>query len=108
MPPKTAREASNGAVIRYHLGTRAVPGVGAQTRRRRPKMDHKNPYRTHTAGALRKDDIGRSVRLAGWVHRRRDHGGLIFIDLRDRWGITQVTFHPEKSGIFSEAERLRP
>jgi aspartyl-tRNA synthetase len=67
-----------------------------------------NPYRTHSAGELRMDDAGERVRLAGWVHRRRDHGGLIFIDLRDRWGITQVTFHPERDGIFSSAEQLRP
>jgi aspartyl-tRNA synthetase len=67
-----------------------------------------NPYRTHSAGELRMDDAGERVRLAGWVHRRRDHGGLIFIDLRDRWGITQVTFHPERDGIFTSAEQLRP
>jgi aspartyl-tRNA synthetase len=48
------------------------------------------PYRTHTCGALRAADAGRSARLAGWVHRRRDHGQLIFLDLRDRHGITQV------------------
>jgi aspartyl-tRNA synthetase len=71
-------------------------------------QDQSNPYRTHSAGELRKDDAGAEVRLAGWVHRRRDHGGLIFIDLRDRWGITQVTFHPERGEIFSSAERLRP
>ena len=71
-------------------------------------QDRGNPYRTHSAGELRKDDAGERVRLAGWVHRRRDHGGLIFIDLRDRWGITQITFHPERSGIFTAAERLRP
>ena len=71
-------------------------------------QDQSNPYRTHSAGELRKDDAGEEVRLAGWVHRRRDHGGLIFIDLRDRWGITQVTFHPERGEIFSSAERLRP
>ncbi len=68
----------------------------------------KNPYRTHTAGELRKKDVGQTVRLAGWVHRRRDHGGLIFIDLRDRWGITQITFDPERTDVFAEAERLRP
>jgi aspartyl-tRNA synthetase len=71
-------------------------------------QDQSNPYRTHSAGELRKDDAGEEVRLAGWVHRRRDHGGLIFIDLRDRWGITQITFHPERGEIFSSAERLRP
>lgn len=68
----------------------------------------KNPYRSHSAGELRADDVGESVRLAGWVHRRRDHGGLIFIDLRDRWGLTQVTFDPEREEVFSAAEQLRP
>jgi aspartyl-tRNA synthetase len=53
-------------------------------------------------------NVGERVRLAGWVHRRRDHGGLIFIDLRDRWGITQVTFDPERHAVFSAAEKLRP
>ncbi len=48
------------------------------------------PYRSHTCGALRASDAGSAVRLAGWVHRRRDHGQLIFLDLRDRYGITQV------------------
>ncbi len=67
-----------------------------------------NPYRTHTAGELRAKNVGERVRLAGWVNRRRDHGGLIFIDLRDRWGITQVTFHPEKEEVFAAAEELRP
>jgi aspartyl-tRNA synthetase len=71
-------------------------------------QDRNNPYRTHSAGELRKSNVGESVRLAGWVHRRRDHGGLIFIDLRDRWGITQLTFHPEREEVFYQAEQLRP
>jgi aspartyl-tRNA synthetase len=50
--------------------------------------------KTHNCGALRASDAGTQVQLAGWVHRRRDHGNLIFIDVRDRWGITQVVFNP--------------
>jgi len=71
-------------------------------------QDQGNPYRTRTAGGLREGDVGERVRLAGWVHRRRDHGGLIFIDLRDRWGIAQVTFHPDRAQVFAAAEQLRP
>jgi aspartyl-tRNA synthetase len=67
-----------------------------------------NDYRDAWAGDLRGTDAGRSVRVAGWVHRRRDHGGLIFIDVRDRSGIVQLVFHPDTSGAaFAAAERLR-
>ncbi|MGH3148907.1 MAG: aspartate--tRNA ligase [Rubrobacter sp.] len=72
------------------------------------RLDQDHPFRTHQAGGLRRQNVGERVKLSGWVHRRRDHGGLIFIDLRDRWGIAQVTFHPERAGVFATAEQLRP
>ena len=63
-------------------------------------------YRTHTCGALRDSDIGKDVRVAGWVHRIRDHGGLLFIDLRDHYGLTQVVADPD-SPAFQQVEKLR-
>ena len=63
-------------------------------------------YRSHTCGALRASDAGSSVRLSGWVHRKRDHGGLLFIDLRDHYGLTQLVLHPETPG-FERVERVR-
>jgi len=63
-------------------------------------------YRTHTCGELRAPDAGKAVRLSGWIHRKRDHGGLLFIDLRDHYGLTQLVFNPE-SPAFSAAEKAR-
>ena len=65
-----------------------------------------HPYRTHTCGALRSGDVGANVRVSGWIHRKRDHGGLLFIDLRDHYGLTQLVAHPETPG-FDKLERLR-
>ncbi|MCC6649897.1 MAG: aspartate--tRNA ligase [Candidatus Eisenbacteria bacterium] len=64
--------------------------------------------RSHTCGALHKADAGSSVTLMGWVHRTRDHGGVLFIDLRDRYGLTQVVFYPETGGkeLLDRASRL--
>jgi aspartyl-tRNA synthetase len=64
-------------------------------------------YRTHTCGALRDTDAGATVRLSGWVHRKRDHGGLLFIDLRDHYGITQLVLDQGNPHL-AEAERIRP
>ncbi|MBR1169380.1 MULTISPECIES: aspartate--tRNA ligase [Bradyrhizobium] len=63
-------------------------------------------YRSHTCGALRESNIGETIRLSGWVHRVRDHGGVLFIDLRDHYGLTQCVVDPD-SPAFSLAEKLR-
>ena len=63
-------------------------------------------YRSHTCGALRAADTGQTVRLSGWIHRKRDHGGLVFIDLRDHYGLTQLVLAPDTPG-FAVVERLR-
>ncbi|QFU07359.1 Aspartate--tRNA ligase [Rhodobacteraceae bacterium THAF1] len=63
-------------------------------------------YRTHTCAALSKENVGDTVRLAGWVHRVRDHGGVLFLDLRDHFGITQVICDPD-SDAFSDMEKVR-
>jgi len=63
--------------------------------------------RTHKCGELNKENLGEAVELCGWVHRRRDHGGVIFIDLRDRAGLVQVVFNPESEDTFAIAESVR-
>jgi len=67
-------------------------------------MDH--PMRTHSAGDLSASDVGQEVRVAGWVHSRRDHGGVYFFDLRDRSGLLQVVVHPETTEAFLTAGKL--
>ncbi|SCM66850.1 aspartate--tRNA ligase [Donghicola eburneus] len=63
-------------------------------------------YRSHTCADLNKDNVGETVRLSGWVHRVRDHGGILFIDLRDHFGVTQVLCDPD-SPVFAEVEKVR-
>jgi aspartyl-tRNA synthetase len=65
-----------------------------------------HPYRSHNCGELRPEEAGQTVRLSGWVHRKRDHGGVLFVDLRDHYGITQVVAD-EDSPALAELERLR-
>ena len=64
-------------------------------------------YRTHTCGELRNDHVGETVRLSGWNFRKRDHGNLLFIDLRDHYGVSQIVVHPSRA-FFEEATKLRP
>src|SRR5712671_7789710 len=71
-----------------------------------PKGPPMHRYRSDTCGALRASDIGNDVRLSGWCHRIRDHGGLLFIDLRDHYGLTQVVADPD-SAAFKIAESVR-
>ncbi len=63
-------------------------------------------YRSHTCADLRKENVGDTIRLSGWVHRVRDHGGVLFIDLRDHYGVTQVLCDPD-SPVFNEVEKVR-
>jgi len=63
--------------------------------------------RSHYCGQVDEQLLGRDVTVAGWVHRRRDHGGVIFVDLRDREGLLQIVFDPDTPTVFREAERLR-
>ena len=71
-------------------------------------MDHeiKHAYRSHDCGALRAGDIGKTAKLSGWVHRKRDHGGVVFIDLRDHYGLTQCVID-STDAHFAEAEQVR-
>jgi len=63
--------------------------------------------RSHYCGQVGEQLIGQAISVAGWVHRRRDHGGVIFVDLRDREGLLQIVFDPQAAGVFAKAERLR-
>ena len=63
--------------------------------------------RSHYCGEINESLVGQEIEVCGWVHRRRDHGGVIFIDLRDREGLLQVVFDPDRAAIFAEAERIR-
>ena len=66
-----------------------------------------NKYRTHNCSELTKKDAGKKVKLSGWIHRKRDHGNLLFIDLRDHYGLTQCVTQID-SNFFKEVEKIKP
>ena len=66
-----------------------------------------NKYRSHNCSELSEKNIGNKIKLSGWIHRKRDHGNLLFIDLRDHFGLTQCVIE-NNSKFFSELEKLRP
>src|SRR5882757_6546191 len=81
--------------------------LGSMAARSKPAKDAiMHRYRSHTCADLRPDHVGQDVRLSGWCHRIRDHGGLLFIDLRDHYGLTQCVVDPD-SPAFKIAETLR-
>ena len=88
------------------LTSAAITGVSAQKIRTLPKVHPMHAYRSHTCAELTKSNEGETVRLSGWVHRIRDHGGVLFIDLRDHYGMTQVLCDPD-SPVFNEVEKVR-
>src|ERR1035437_6372889 len=65
-----------------------------------------NMKRTNYCGDLRKSHAGQAMTLCGWIQSRRDHGGVVFCDLRDRTGLVQIVFHPENADLFKKAEQL--
>jgi aspartyl-tRNA synthetase len=111
--PPSATPGSAGAAKRVELTARAAltkPPSHAlsafRTEQQKSQRATMHRYRSHTCGALRASDIGQDVRLSGWCHRIRDHGGVLFIDLRDHYGLTQVVADPD-SPAFQVAETLR-
>ena len=66
-----------------------------------------NKYRSHNCSELREADIGKNIILSGWIHRKRDHGNLLFIDLRDHYGLTQCVVE-NKNKFFSTIEKIKP
>jgi aspartyl-tRNA synthetase len=111
--PPSATPGSAGAAKRVELTAPAAltkPPSHAlsafRTEQQKSQRATMHRYRSHTCGALRASDIGQDVRLSGWCHRIRDHGGVLFIDLRDHYGLTQVVADPD-SPAFQVAETLR-
>src|SRR5262245_45170130 len=84
----------------------AAPSRLKQRVKARKTLEMSSVYRTHTCGQLRPEHVGQQARLSGWVQRKRDHGNLLFIDLRDHYGVTQVVVDVS-SPVFKTAEAVR-
>jgi aspartyl-tRNA synthetase len=93
------------APIFHAIGGRALHAEKAVPKHQ-SRIEVMHRYRSHTCAALRKSDVGSNVRISGWVHRVRDHGGVLFVDLRDHYGMTQVVCDPD-SPAFKTAEVVR-
>ena len=111
-PRRSRRAAADRSAEAHGLlsGSRARPAglpapVLSRSIARFPQLFKR--MRTHYCGQVGESSIGQSVTVAGWAHRRRDHGGVIFVDLRDREGLLQIVFNPDAADVFAKAERVR-
>src|SRR5207244_7505251 len=95
---------------RHHPASRG-PSAAAASKRRSPALPRTRTWsdemRTTYCGLVSEALLGKTVTLMGWAHRRRDHGGVIFIDLRDREGLVQVVCDPDRAATFAVAEEVR-
>ena len=99
---------SMGVVAPEHLPTKLAAHCACSGPRiNQPGLKTMSSMRTHYCGLVTEELLGQTVSLCGWVHRRRDHGGVIFIDLRDREGLVQVVCHPDNADVFKAAEAVR-
>src|SRR5262245_39033588 len=104
--PDLARLRASGKTPRRALTFTANPCLLQRFSRSRDRDSSMHSYRTHTCGVLNKSHVGQPARLSGWVHRKRDHGNLLFVDLRDHYGITQCVIDTS-SPIFKAVEGTR-
>ncbi|MGI9387635.1 MAG: aspartate--tRNA ligase [Methyloligellaceae bacterium] len=103
---KIAKKGTGPAANKSGKGEKSLRDKSQKATRHATENLRSGAYRTHTCGELRAGDVGTEVLLSGWVHRVRDHGGLLFIDLRDHYGLTQCVIEPE-SPEFARAESVR-
>src|ERR1700745_289372 len=106
----SGKAAASGNGHSLDLAAQSVPFAAPDAPERRVKarksLEMSSVYRTHTCGQLRPEHVGQQARLSGWVQVKRDHGNLLFIDLRDHYGVTQVVIDAS-SPVFNTAEAVR-